>query len=66
MLSTYISKKNIACIKHFNLFDTVALEMHIHNAIHYRKNFLAIVDVPLIGLIRPMQFDCRAIQAGDR
>lgn len=66
MLRAHTCVKNITCIKRCRFFDAIVSEMHINDAIHDCKNFLSIVDMPFVGLIRPMEFDCRAIQIGDR
>ena len=61
VFSSDIRIKNIACIEHSHFLDAIHSEVHVYDTIHDGKNFLPIVDVPLIGLVCPMQLDCGAV-----
>ena len=66
MLSSGIRIKNIACIKYGHFLCAIGPEVHIYDAIHDCKDFVSIIDVPLVWLICPMQLYCRTVQICDR
>lgn len=65
MLSAHSGKGNIAWLQPDHLHGFVLPVMHINRAIQHDKYLFAIVDVPLIGLISPVQASGDAIHIGD-
>lgn len=60
-----------SCVKDISTFQTndvffaVFSVVHINFAIHHSKHFLAVVDVPFVGLVRPVQAHGGAVHIGD-
>ena len=46
-------------------FFAVFSVVHINFAVHHGKHFLAVVDVPFVGLVRPVQAYGGAVHIGD-
>ena len=46
-------------------FFAVFSVVHIDFAVHHGKHFLAVVDVPFVGLVRPVQAHGGAVHIGD-
>jgi len=65
MLAACLSEKYVSCVKHDDFFFSAFPEMHIDRAIQNREHFLAAIDVPPIGLIRPVQAGRRAAHIGN-
>ena len=65
MLGAHSGKGNIARLQSRHLHDPILPVMHIHSAIQHNKHLFAIVDMPLIGLISPVQARGDAIHVGD-
>src|SRR5258706_2849936 len=65
MLRTHRRIKHVASFKNRRMFDAGFAIAHLDAAIENGENFLAIVDVPLVGLIGPVQTGRDAAHAGD-
>ena len=65
MFCSHVCIKNVTCIKRGHFLKAIDPEVHVYNTIHNGKNFLSIIDVPLIWLIRPMQLYRGTAQIGD-
>ena len=65
MLGANSGKGNIARLQPRHLHSSVLPVMHINSAIQHDKHLFAIVNVPLIGLISPVQASGDAIHVGD-
>jgi len=48
------------------IFLSVDSKMHFHLPIQHDENLLTVVDVPLVGLVGPVQASCYAIHVGNR
>ena len=65
MFRAHAGIKNIPCLQAHCPDVSVFLVVHLYTAIHHRKNFLTVIDVPLVGLIRPVKpYGC-AIKVSD-
>ena len=55
MLGTDAGKEDVTGRQRDHILGVVVAVVHIDDAIENREDFLAIIDMPLIGLIGPMQ-----------
>ena len=57
--------EDVAVFQPNDAFFAVFSVVHIDFAVHHGKHFLAIVDVPFVGLVRPVQTHGDAVHIGD-
>lgn len=57
--------KDVAAFQLNDAFFAVFSVVHIDFAVHHGKHFLAVVDVPFVGLVRPVQTHGDAVHIGD-
>ena len=65
VLAADASKKHIAYGQHGDLFEAGLPVVHIHCAVQNSKNLFAVIHMPYIGFIGPMQAYRRAVHIGD-
>ena len=57
--------EDVAAFQPNDVFFAVFSVVHIDFAVHYGKHFLAVVDVPFVGLVRPVQAHGGTVHIGD-
>ena len=57
--------EDVAAFQPNDVFFAVFSVVHINFAVHHGKHFLAVVDVPFVGLVRPVQAHGDAVHIGD-
>ena len=65
VLGAHRRVENIPDLQQNGLLDTVLAVAHLHLSIEHHKHFLAIVDVPFVWLVRPVQAGGDAIHVGN-
>ena len=57
--------EDVAAFQPNDVFFAVFSIAHIDFAVHHGKHFLAVVDVPFVGLVRLVQVHGSAVHIGD-
>lgn len=65
MLGSFTGVKDITGVENTAFNFALFLILHFNASIHDSKNFLSIVDVPLVRLIGPVKFHADIIKAGN-
>src|SRR5471032_753627 len=61
-----VDAEDVARLQPHRLFDAVAAVVHVHLAVHHGEDFLAVVDVPAVGLVGPVQAHSGVLHGGDQ
>ncbi|MNG14824.1 hypothetical protein D3C84_986110 [compost metagenome] len=65
MLSAHRCVENVPGLQQGLLFDTLFPVAHPHLPIEHHEDFLAVIDVPFVGLVGPVQARGDAVHVGD-
>ena len=65
MLIADIGHKNIRWPKAYRMFRAIQPILHVNRAIEHNENLGAVIDVPDIGLVGPMQPHRRTFNFGE-
>lgn len=65
MLAADSGKEHISCFQAYGFLLSGFAVMHVDNAVENSKDFLAIVDMPFVGLIRPVQTGSDSAHVGN-
>ena len=66
MFIARLGVENVTCFKVQNLFVASGPDMHIDTPVENGEDFRAIVDVPAVGLVGPVEPNGRVINSLDR
>ena len=65
VLGAGVGEEDITHFKHHRLLDAAFAIQHFNDSVQDGEHFLAIIDVPCVGLIRPVQTDGGAVDVRD-
>ena len=64
VLAPDCSKEYVASFEGDHCLDATLSIVHVYNAVKDREDFFAVIDVPFVRLVRPMESGCNATHAG--